>query len=594
MKVADILVPAKSLGLTDTLAEAQTALTDDPGGIIPVVDGTGHCLGGLTAGHILKAIAAGRSLSEPAQGVMDPDAPRLAATDEVERLSVDILPALVFDAAGALAGVVTAKEVAAGMQSLDAQSETQRHGLVKALGEAKLLNKELEAIIDSSYDGIWITDANGVILNMNKASERISGRPAGHYIGRNMSELVEKGLVDQSTTLLVMEKRERVTINQTIKTAGGDSLVVLATGNPIFDDQGNLFRIVTNTRDISELVRLRDRLYKEQELSLRYMAELVQLRKMHSKDTDLIFRSTEMQRVVELAARVADVDSTILITGESGTGKEMIARLVHHLGRGDTQPFIAIDCGAIPDQLLESELFGYEGGAFTGAKMEGKPGMFELAHSGTLFLDEVGELPPALQAKLLRALQDKQIMRVGGTRPIPVDARIITATNKELAHLLQEKRFREDLYYRLMVVPIHIPPLRRRREDIPPLIYHFVDEFNRRFGFSKSIAPDVMDRLVGYDWPGNVRELKNVVERMIVMSRAGEIDGNDLPAFIQPRRPMPRVGNRLKDAVIEAETYLLSETYKQYKSWKKVAQVLGVDYTTVYRKVAKYKLSESR
>jgi PAS domain S-box-containing protein len=594
MKVSDILVPIPPVGMTGTIADAVALLQGDPGGLVPVVDGTGQCMGGITAGRILDALAGGRALSEPVQRLMDAHLPRFAVTDNVADLNADALPALVFNPEGGLSGVVTAKGFAAAIRSLYAESQAQRHATQKALTEVELLNKELEAIIDSSYDGIWITDGSGVILNINKASERISGRPASDYIGRNMRELVEKGLVDQSTTLLVMERRERVTINQTIKTAGGESVVVLATGNPIFDEEGNLFRIVTNTRDISELVRLRDRLYKEQELSLRYMAELVQLRKMQSKDTDLIYRSTDIQRIVELASRVADVDSTILITGESGTGKEMIARLVHQLGRGDKQPFIAIDCGAIPDQLLESELFGYEGGAFTGAKREGKPGMFELAHSGTLFLDEVGELPLALQAKLLRVLQYKEILRVGGTRPIPVDVRIITATNKDLGRMLKEKRFREDLYYRLMVVPIHAPPLRQRREDIPPLVYHFVDEFNRHFGFNKSVSPQVMDRLVGYDWPGNVRELKNVVERMIVMSQANDITPNDLPAFIQPKRPVPKPGSRLKDAVAETETYLLSETYREHKSWQKVAQVLGVDYTTVYRKVAKYHLANRR
>ncbi|MCJ8499962.1 sigma 54-interacting transcriptional regulator [Desulfatitalea alkaliphila] len=591
MQIAEILVHTPSLPETAAIAKAIALLCGSDTGLLPVTDAAGRLTGVLTTQRLLAALQNGQPWDGPVRPLIDTDPPTLAADADPQSLAPQDLPALVVDNAGAPIGVVTLTTYAAFLHRHNSELQNRCTVAQRELGEVKLLNKELEAIIDSSYDGIWITDGNGVILNINKASERISGRPAKTYIGRNMKELVDKGLLDQSTTLLVMEKRERVTINQTIKTANGDTMVVLATGNPVFDDTGNLYRIVTNTRDISELVRLRDRLYKEQELSLRYMAELVQLRKLQSKSADLIYRGSDMQRIVELSSRVADVDSTILITGESGTGKEMIARLIHQLGRGDKKPFIAIDCGAIPDQLLESELFGYEGGAFTGAKKEGKPGMFELAHTGTLFLDEVAELPLALQAKLLRVLQSKEVLRVGGTRPIPVDARIITATNKDLARMLMEKRFREDLYYRLMVVPIHTPPLRERREDIPPLVYHFVDAFNRHHNFSKTIAPEVMDRLVAYDWPGNVRELKNVVERMMVMSGAPRVTTDDLPAFIQPKRPLPKVGSRLKEAVAETETYLLKETYKEHKSWQKVAQVLGVDYTTVYRKVAKYHLT---
>lgn len=591
MQIAEILVHTPSLPETAAIAKAIALLCGSDTGLLPVTDAAGRLAGVLTTQRLLAALHSGQPWDGPVRPLIDTDPPTLAADADPQNLTPQDLPALVVDNAGAPIGVVTLTTYAAFLHRHNSELQNRCTVAQRELGEVKLLNKELEAIIDSSYDGIWITDGNGVILNINKASERISGRPAKTYIGRNMKELVDKGLLDQSTTLLVMEKRERVTINQTIKTANGDTMVVLATGNPVFDDAGNLYRIVTNTRDISELVRLRDRLYKEQELSLRYMAELVQLRKLQSKSADLIYRGSDMQRIVELSSRVADVDSTILITGESGTGKEMVARLIHQLGRGDKKPFIAIDCGAIPDQLLESELFGYEGGAFTGAKKEGKPGMFELAHTGTLFLDEVAELPLALQAKLLRVLQSKEVLRVGGTRPIPVDARIITATNKELTRMLQEKRFREDLYYRLMVVPIHTPPLRERREDIPPLVYHFVDAFNRHHGFSKTIAPEVMDRLVAYDWPGNVRELKNVVERMMVMSGAPRVTTDDLPAFIRPKRPLPKVGSRLKEAVIETETHLLKETYKEHKSWQKVAQVLGVDYTTVYRKVAKYHLT---
>ena len=239
---------------------------------------------------------------------------------------------------------------------------------------------------------------------------------------------------------------------------------------------------------------------------------------------------------------------------------------------------------------MESELFGYKAGAFTGANKEGKPGLFELAHNGTMFLDEVAELPLALQVKILKAIQDKEISRVGATKPIPVNVRIIAATNRNMHKMLKEGTFREDLYYRLMVVPINVPPLRDRKEDIPLLIRHFLDEFNRHFGYKKAISSQVLDKLVNYSWPGNVRELRNVIERMIVISREDEITLDDLPEFVNVRQPLHQYGTKLKDAVSETETYILRETYKKCGSWQETAKILGVDRATVFRKASKYRL----
>jgi len=454
------------------------------------------------------------------------------------------------------------------------------------LGVVKGLNRELGAIIHSSYDGIWITDGEGLVLDVNEAYERITGIPAGEVVGRTMQELVNEGYYDQSVTLVVMKELKSVTINQTVK----GKKQILVTGNPIFDENGKLFRVVTNVRDVTELANLQEELSHEKEQVLKYKTELTHLRSMQIRNAELIFRSGLMVQIVDLAIKMADVDSTLLITGESGTGKEVVAKLIHRQGKGDASPFISINCAAIPEQLLESELFGYEGGAFTGAKKEGKLGLFELAHTGTLFLDEVAELPLTLQVKLLRAIQDRRITRVGATTSIPVNVRIIAATNRNLTKMLKEGAFREDLYYRLMVVPIYVPPLRNRKEDIPLLVKHFLDEFNRHFGYSKAISPQVLDKLVNYSWPGNVRELRNVIERMIVMSQGDEIVLNDLPGFIHVRQPLHRHGARLREAVIETETYLLSDTYKECGSWQKTAEILGVDRATVFRKAARYGL----
>ncbi|KFO67575.1 hypothetical protein ER57_09870 [Smithella sp. SCADC] len=458
------------------------------------------------------------------------------------------------------------------------------------LDVVKGLNRELGAIIHSSYDGIWVTDAEGLVLDINEAYERITGIPAKEVIGRTMQDLVKEGYFDQSVTLNVIEKLKSVTINQVVK--GGKQILV--TGNPIFDENGKLFRIVTNVRDITELDNLRNELTQEKEQVLKYRTELTHLRSRQIRDSELIYRSVLMAQIVDLTIKIAAVDSTALITGESGTGKELIAKLIHRRGKGSKSPFISINCAAIPEHLLESELFGYKGGAFTGAKKEGKPGLFEMAHTGTLFLDEVAELPLSLQVKLLRVMQDKEITQLGATKSIPINVRIIAATNRNLSKMLAEGTFREDLYYRLMVVPINIAPLRERKEDIPLLVRHFLDEFNRHFGYDKSISPQALDKLENYSWPGNVRELKNVIERMIVISQGEEITLSDLPGFINTKAPFYRNVAKLKDAVIETEAYLLSETYKKCGSWKETAKILGVDRATVFRKAVKYNLLEKK
>ncbi len=454
------------------------------------------------------------------------------------------------------------------------------------LSYVKALIHELEAIINSSYDGIFITDGQGVVLRCNEAYERMTGIACGEVTGKTMKQLVEEKYYDQSVTLMVMEKRERITIKQSIKGEGR----FLITGNPIFDAAGNLFRVVTNVRDIAELVNLRDQLSETKAQSLRYKQELSHLRSLHLDEDEIVFRSTAMAQAIATAIKVAEVDSTVIITGDSGTGKELIAKLIHKKGKGSGRPFIKINCAALPESLLESELFGYEGGAFTGAKKEGKPGLFELAHNGTLFLDEIGDMPMVLQVKLLRAIQNKEIIRVGGATPIAVNVRIIAATHRDMAKMITAGTFRQDLYYRLMVVPIHLAPLRDRKEDIPLLVMHFLDKYNRHFGFAKTFSPEVVDKLSDYAWPGNVRELENIIERMLVTSTDEHLTSDYLPEALKRKVMLPRRGTKLKEAVKQTEAELLSDAYREYSSWHKVAIALGVDKSTVFRKAAKYGL----
>lgn len=282
-----------------------------------------------------------------------------------------------------------------------------------------------------------------------------------------------------------------------------------------------------------------------------------------------------------------------MIYGESGVGKELIAQAIHSGSPRNGKPFIKINCGAIPDNLLESELFGYEKGAFSGASSQGKQGLLELAHEGTLFLDEIGELPLTLQVKLLRAIQEKEIMKVGGSSPIPIDIRIIAATNKNLEEMVRAHQFREDLYYRLHVIPLHIPALRERIEDVEPLVHAFLERFNQKFGTSKYFSEDAMEMLYAYDWPGNVRQLQNVIERIMVVTAGNLITANDLSKIISNRSAntqMPVQVNEIipmKQAVEMAETQLIQLAFNQYETITKVAQVLEVSQPTLSRRVQK-------
>ncbi|MBM7615886.1 sigma-54 interaction domain-containing protein [Alkaliphilus hydrothermalis] len=301
-----------------------------------------------------------------------------------------------------------------------------------------------------------------------------------------------------------------------------------------------------------------------------------------------------MGEVLHTASNVASVISTVLILGESGVGKEVVAKLIHKLSKRNDKALISINCGAIPENLIESELFGYETGAFTGAQRKGKAGLIELAHEGTLFLDEVGELPLNLQVKLLRVIQEKKLMRLGGLSETEVDVRIIAATNKNLFKMVQEGKFRSDLYYRLNVVPIEIPPLRKRRADIIPLCYYFIEKYNRKYRCNKELTPEVEDIFKRYSWPGNVRELENVIERLVVTTQMDEIDEKNLPLFfIEDNQSVyERVKLEgiipLKEAFEALERKLIERAYKKYKNTYEMAEALGVNQSTVVRKIHKY------
>jgi PAS domain S-box-containing protein/TyrR family helix-turn-helix protein len=473
------------------------------------------------------------------------------------------------------------------------QDISELEELSRELKYVKELNEELDAIIESSYDGLYITDGNGMTLRLNQAFEMITGVNGREFLGRYVDDIAQEGIVSESVSSLALARKETVTIIQ--ETRSGKT--TLATGSPVFDKNGNIFRVVCNVRDITELNMLKQKLEKVQGLSQHYESQLKTLR-IYSGTDKIISKSSEMRKLLETVVRLAEVDSTILINGESGTGKELIAETIHNHSARAKKPFIKVNCGAIPENLMESELFGYDYGAFTGAKKEGKAGYFELAHEGTLFLDEIGDLPFNLQVKLLRVLQSKEINRVGGRQALKVDTRILAATNRNLLEMVQKKQFREDLFYRLHVIPVIIPPLRDRKEDIPSLIVHFIALFNRKYRLNKRICPDVVDILMAYDWPGNVRELENLIERLVVISSSDIISRDELPIHLGSAvLDSPQVSVSaivpLKEAVESVEKQLLERAFAQYRTTRQIAKKLEVNASTVVRKAAKYGISSS-
>lgn len=465
--------------------------------------------------------------------------------------------------------------------------------VTQELKELRTLNRELEAIIESSYDVIYITDKNGVTLKTNSAIERITGIPKEYYIGKSVDALMKRGILKSSVTQRVIEQKRSVSTIQ-YNYSGKETLI---TGNPVINDDGEIEKVVTNIRDLSELNELQTALKKANELNDSYKKEIERLKGVTKRDGDVVIASHQMKLIYEMAERIADVDATVLILGETGVGKDVLAKFIYSQStRAKQGEFIKLNCGAIPPDLLESELFGYEGGAFTGANANGKPGMLELADKGILFLDEVGELSLSLQVKLLRTLQEKEIRRVGATKSKKVNVRIIAATNRNLKGMVQNGEFREDLYYRLNVIPIAIPPLKGRRDDILPLIQLFLDQTNRKYEKDKIINVKLNEFFYRYNWPGNVRELSNLIERMVLTTEEQELTVRNLPIEYKESHNSSLVFTELmtlKEAVEVAEKKVLSLAVKTCHTTYEIAEALGTSQPTIVRKLKKYRLKVS-
>jgi len=432
---------------------------------------------------------------------------------------------------------------------------------------------QVDAIVNSTHDGVIAIDRTGYIRLVNEQAKTILGVKE-EMKGRNITEFIP-----QSDMLRVLEagKIER----GDIATVGGRQIVI--NRSPVIV-KGKIVGAVSNFKEITDIQKV--------ELQLR--------KKLHQNGleakyrlSDIIGETHEIMEAKELARKFAETESTVLITGESGTGKELFAQGIHSASHRSLGPFVAVNCAVLPENLLESEMFGYEKGTFTGALKDGKPGLFELAHGGTLFLDEIGEIPLRIQALLLRVLQERTIRRVGGERIIPVDVRIITATNRNLEEEVEEKQFRSDLYYRLNVLALELPPLRGRLADIPKLVEAFLEEFNdKRKNKIITVEKELICLFQKYDWPGNIRELRNTIERMVVLeeSKSLRLQGAKfLSEKIRRRKFSEETTN--KQSIKNKEKELILTTLEKFGNNKKLAaQSLGIDRSTLWRKIKEYNL----
>jgi PAS domain S-box-containing protein len=434
------------------------------------------------------------------------------------------------------------------------------------------INTSTEAILESISDGVFTVDKEWNVTSFNRAAEEITGVSRLEAIGRSCSDVFRSSMCGAECALQETLKTGRPVIGKSayIINSDGDRIPISVSTAVLRDDKGNIIGGAETFRDLSDLEVLR------QELQGRFCAG------------DLSSRSPLMQRVFEVLPAIAGSPSTVLISGETGTGKEIMARTIHSLSSRSQGPFVALNCGALPDTLLESELFGYKAGAFTGANRD-KPGRFALAKGGTILLDEIGEISAALQVRLLRVLQERVYEPLGSTKSEKADVRVIAATNRDLTELVKQGSFREDFYYRVNVVRVELPPLRRRKEDIPLLVMQFINRFNRlQQKDIKGINPEALSLLMAYDWPGNIRELENIIERSFILCREGYIGIVHLPAELTSSglnlSQTPDI--RSAQNVLSAQVISAALERNNYNR-QAAANELGIHKTTLFRRIKK-------
>lgn len=451
-------------------------------------------------------------------------------------------------------------------------------GVARMVAEKERVLMDLKDVFEYAFDEIFVTDEQGIVVRVNSTCERHYQLAAEELVGKHVKELQKDGIFYPSATLEVIEKKRPIELVQTTKS--GEYLHVRT--RPVFDDEGNLRRVISYSRDLTELYQLRQ---KVEEMDNQLKTYKKELRETYEHE-GLIFKSLAMQKIVDTIKKVSVVDSTVLVLGETGVGKSRLVRHLHEVSHRKHESFYEINCAALPTNLIESELFGYSGGSFTGANREGKKGLLESAHKGTLFLDEIGEMPLEIQAKLLQVLQEKTFRPIGGRELKKVDVRIVAATNRDLSEMVKQGTFRKDLYYRLNVIPIAIPPLRERTEDILPLIYHYLQHFNKKYGRDVKLAPSTLQMFGGYPWEGNNREIENVIER-IVITVDDVVTVEDLPLSMQ-EAAVEQSGQSLYKMLEEVERNIILKAYKTYGSSYKVAEFLQISQSAATRKIKKF------
>jgi len=438
-------------------------------------------------------------------------------------------------------------------------------------------NKQQNVILDSISEGVFTVDLDWRITSFNRAAEEITGIKRNKAVGRQCRDILQADVCETDCTLRQTMETSKPIMNKAVRIidAWGKRRAITVSTALLKDANGKIIGGVETFRDVSMIEQLR------KEIQGRYSCE------------DIISQSHKMQNLFAILPNIAESNATVLIEGESGTGKELFARAIHNLSFRKDKPFVAVNCGALPDTLLESELFGYKAGAFTDAKKD-KPGRFAMAEGGTLFLDEIGDLSAAVQVKLLRVLQDRTYEPVGAVSSVKADVRIITATNKKLDQLLRDGKFREDLYYRINVVKLELPPLRERKEDIPLLVEHFISRFNRVHNKNICcVTNDVMTALLAYGYPGNVRELENIIERCFVLCEGEIIEAKHLPASVYVASGSEEIKADKPTTIKQMEIILMTQALRRHRGNKTAAaKELGIDKSTLFRKMRAYNINQ--
>ena len=446
-----------------------------------------------------------------------------------------------------------------------------------------ILNPENNLVL---ADDMMLSDAEGVILWVSENYEKNFGFAHGSIVGKSAFDLEQDGTFDPCITAEVLRQKKKITTTQTINRVHKN---VMTVGIPLFDKAGALkYAVCFNTVSMEQINVIQQNYRNLQNSLQQYTQEIAELR-IRATSTSIVVKSAAMQRLWTLIQNTANTKANILITGETGVGKSAIAKAIHNMSSRANGPFIEVNCAVLHENLIESELFGYEKGAFTGAASGGKIGKIELANHGTLFLDEIGELPHHIQSKLLQLIQEKTIERLSGTRRIELDFRLLVATNRTLEEEVQRGLFRSDLFYRLNVIRIHIPPLRQRPEDILPLAHQFLERFCGEYGKQLALSPRFVAFLEQYPWPGNVRQLENLMERLVITAQDPILDVTALPVeFTGGDTPLPAPTGTLAERMDAFEGQIIRDSYRRCGTTVAVAKELGISQATAARKIAKY------